>query len=68
MRGTFIVGLLIVALIVGLLVIKNMGTENSQGVTKTQTKAYIQRAENTADDASKQLNDLSKQAKEAVAD
>lgn len=68
MRGTFIVGLLIVALIVGLLVMKNMGADNAGGITKTQTKKYIQKAESAADDVHKRMNDLSKQVKDAKAD
>jgi Tfp pilus assembly protein PilX len=68
MRGMFIVGLLIVALIVGLLVMKNMEADNSRGVTKTQAQKYINKAESATDDANKRLNDLSKQVKDANAD
>ena len=68
MRGTFIVGLLIVALIVGLLVMKNMGADNSRGITKTQTKRYIEKAESAADGVNKRLNNLSKQVKDVKAD
>jgi uncharacterized protein (UPF0333 family) len=63
MRGTFIIGLLIVSLIVGLLVMKNMGSDSSSGVTKTQAKQYIEKAESAADDVSKKMNDISKRAK-----
>jgi uncharacterized protein YxeA len=68
MRGAFIIGLLIVSLIVGLLVMKNMGTDNSNGVTKTQAKKYVEKAESTANDVNKRLNDLNKQAKGANVD
>ena len=68
MRGAFIIGLLIVSLIVGLLVMKNMGADNSSGVTKTQAKKYVERAESTAGDVNKRLNDLNKQAKGANVD
>jgi hypothetical protein len=68
MRGAFMVGLLIVALIIGLLVMKNMGADNSSGVTQTQAKKYINKAKNSADDVSKKLNDLTKRAREAAAD
>jgi hypothetical protein len=68
MRGAFIVGLLIVALIVGLLVMKNMGTDNSSAVSETQAKKYIEKAENAADGVNKRLNDLSQRAKGADAD
>ena len=68
MRGAFIVGFLIVSLIVGLLVIKNMGADNSSGVTETQAKKYIEKAQSTADDVNKRLHDISKQAKAADVD
>jgi hypothetical protein len=68
MRGAFIIGLLIVSLIVGLLVMRNMGADNSSGVTEIQTKKYIEKAETAADDANKRLKDLSKQAKGADID
>ena len=68
MRGAFIVGFLIVSLIVGLLVIKNMGAGNSSGVTETQAKKYIEKAQSTADDVNKRLHDISKQAKAADVD
>jgi hypothetical protein len=68
MRGAFIIGLLIVSLIVGVLVIKNMGADNSSGITKTQTKKYIEKAEGAAGEVNKRLNDLSKRAKQAGAD
>ena len=68
MRGAFIIGLLIVSLIVGLLVIKNMGADNSSGVTETQAKKYIEKAQSAADDVNKRLHDISKQAKAADVD
>ena len=68
MRGIFIIGLLIVSLIVGLLVIKNMGADNTKGVTKTQAKEYIQKAESATQNVNKSLNDLNRQAKDANAD
>jgi hypothetical protein len=68
MRGMFIVGLLIVALIVGLLVMKNMGADNAGGVTKTQAQKYINKAESATHDVNKRLNDLSRQVKDAKAD
>jgi hypothetical protein len=68
MRGAFIIGLLIVALIVGVLVIKNMGTDNSGGITENKAKNYIEKAETTAGDVNKRLTDFKKQAKGAEAD
>jgi len=68
MRGAFMVGLLIVALIIGLLVMKNMGTDDSSGVTQTQAKKYIEKAESAAGDINKRLNNFNNQAQEAVDD
>ena len=39
MRGTLRVGLAVVLLIIGLLVMKNMGVDNSGGIQKTQAEA-----------------------------
>ncbi|MEJ2165846.1 MAG: hypothetical protein P8X90_09980 [Desulfobacterales bacterium] len=66
MRGAFIVGLLIVALIVGVLVMKNMGTDDSSDITQTQTKKYIEKAEDAAGEVNKKLNDFRNQAHKAV--
>jgi hypothetical protein len=68
MRGAFIIGLLIVSLIIGLLVMKNMGADSSSGVTKTQAKKYVEKAESTAGDVSKRLNDINKRTKSANAE
>lgn len=68
MRGAFIIGLLIVSLIVGLLVMKNMGSDSSSGVNKTQAKQYIEKAESAADDVNKRMNDISKRTKAADVD
>ena len=68
MRGIFIVGLLIVALIGGLLVMKNMGADNSSGVTKTQAQKYIKKAESATDDVNKRLKDFNRQVKDTTAD
>jgi hypothetical protein len=68
MRGIFIVGLLIVALIVGVLVMKNMGTDDSGGITQTQAKKYIEKAEDTASEVNKKLHDFKGQAQKAVGD
>ena len=66
MRGIFIVGLLIVALIVGVLVMKNMGTDDSGGITQTQAKKYIENAKSATADVNKKLNNLSKQAQKTA--
>jgi len=66
MRGAFIVGLLIVALIVGVLVMKNMGTDDSGGITQTQAKKYIENAQSATGDINKKLNNYSNQAQKTV--
>ena len=68
MRGTIIIGLLIVSLIVGVLVVKNMGTDSSNGITQSKAKSYVEKAENTASDVSKKLDGYKKQAEGAAAD
>jgi predicted metalloprotease len=49
MRGALIIGLAVVLLIIGILVMKNMGGDNPSGVTKTQAKQYTERAKSAAD-------------------
>ncbi len=65
MRGALIIGLAVVLLIIGLLVMKNMGVDNSSGVTETQGKKYIERAESAADNVKERLRDINKRAQEA---
>ncbi len=60
MRGTMLIGLAVVLLIVGILVIKNMGADKPGGVQESQTKAYMEKAENAADDVNKRLKDIKK--------
>ena len=61
MRGSLLIGLAVVLLIIGILVIKNMGADDSSGVQKSQTKAYIDKANNAADDVNKRLKGIKKQ-------
>ena len=68
MRGAFIIGLLIVSLIVGVLVIKNMGPDSSSGITESKAKSYINKAEDAASDVSKKLDGYRKQAEGTAAD
>ena len=68
MRGIFIIGLVIVSLIVGLLVMKNMGADDSGGITETQAKNYIEKAENTADEVSDRLQKFNKRVNQTQAD
>ena len=64
MRGSLLIGLAVVLLIIGILVIKNMGADDPSGVQETQTKAYIEKANNAADDVNKRLKDIKKQIHE----
>jgi len=58
MRGAFLVGIVLVLLIIGWLVMKNMGGDQSAGVTRTQAKQTIQKAETAAKDVSKKMKGL----------
>ena len=58
MRGALFIGLAVVLLIVGILVAKNMGVDNSSDVTKTQAKQYTERAESAADKAVVRIKDM----------
>ena len=62
MRGVFIIGLVVVLLIIGILVMKNMGVDRSGGVTETQAENYTERARDAADEATERIKDISKQA------
>ena len=59
MRGALFIGLAIVLLIVGILVTKNLGVDNSSGDIKTQAKQYTERAESAADKARDRIKDIS---------
>ena len=62
MRGAFFIVILIAMLIAGILTIKNMKSETSKGVNKTEA---MQKAKNTAkiaDEATKKLRETAKQA------
>jgi hypothetical protein len=62
MRGAFIIGLAVVLLIIGILVMKNMGVDNPGGVTDTQAQNYTERAKNVADEATERIKDIREQA------
>ena len=61
MRGALIIGLAVVLLIIGILVLKNMGVDNSSGVTEAQAEKYTERAKNTADKATERIKDIREQ-------
>ncbi len=58
MRGALITGLVVVLLIIGLLVMKNMAVDNPSGVTETQAKKYIEQAQSAADNANERIKDI----------
>ena len=62
MRGIMLVGLLIVALIIGILVVKDMQTEDQTG---TKNIERIDRAKEAAANAEKEMNRIKDAAKEA---
>ena len=58
MRGALIIVMAVSLLIVGILVMKNMGVDKSTGVIETQTKQYTESAKSFADEADQRTNDL----------
>ena len=63
MRGTMLVGLAVVLLIIGILVIKNMGADKPGGVQESQTKEYMEKAKTAAAYAAKRIKDIKKQTR-----
>jgi hypothetical protein len=60
MRGAMLIGLAVVSLIIGILVIKNMGADKPGGAQKSQAKSHIEKAKTAADDLDKRFKDLKK--------
>ena len=60
MRGALMIGSVIVLLIVGALVIKNMGADTTDGGTSSDAKRYVERAEDVSKDASERIGKLKK--------
>ena len=58
MRGASIIVMVLSLLIVGILVMKNMGVDKSTGVIETQTKQYTESAKSMADEANERTNAL----------
>ena len=63
MRGALIIVMAVSLLIVGILVMKNMGVDKSTGVIETQTKQFTESAKSFADEADKRTEDLREQIK-----
>jgi len=65
MRGALVIGLVVVLLIIGFLVMKNMGVDNPSGVTETRAGKYIERAQSTADNATERIKNIGEQVHES---
>ncbi len=66
MRGALIIVMAVSLLIVGILVMKNMGVDKSTGAIETQTKQFTESAKSFADEADKRTEDLREQMNRAV--
>ena len=60
MRGAMLIGLAVVSLIIGVLVIKNMGGDKTGAGQESQAKSYIEKAQTASDDMDKRFKDLKK--------
>ena len=58
MRGALMIGTVIVLLIVGVLVIKNMGADTSGAGTPSDAKRYVERAEDVSKDAAEKMEKI----------
>ena len=68
MRGALIIVMAISLLVVGILVMKNMGVDRSPAVTETQTKQYTDSAKSLADEADEKTKELREQMNKAVSE
>ena len=58
MRGALIIFMAVSLLIVGILVMKNMGVDRSTGVIETQTKQVTESTKSMADEANERTDAL----------
>jgi cell division protein FtsX len=65
MRGALIIVMAVSLLIVGILVMKNMGVDRSTGAIETQTKQYTETAKSIADEANERTKALREQMNRA---
>jgi cell division protein FtsX len=65
MRGALIIVMAVSLLIVGILVMKNMGVNKSATVIETQVEQVTENAKNFAVEADERTNDLLEQMKRA---
>ena len=68
MRGVLIIVMAVSLLIVGILVMKNMGVDRSTGGIETQTKQYTKSAKSIAGEADEKTEDLREQMNKAGRD
>jgi hypothetical protein len=61
MRGVFLVGFVVALLIVGVLVMKNMGTHSTGGDTGTRAEKFIEKAEGVAETVDQKAADIGRQ-------
>jgi hypothetical protein len=55
MRGALMIVVVITLLIIGVLVMKNMGTDPSESMTPSQARQTIDRAQDAAEDAAEKM-------------
>ena len=60
MRGALMIVVVITLLVVGVLVMKNMGAGPSGGMTPSRAKQTIERAQDTADEVTEKMGSLQK--------
>lgn len=65
MRGVLIIVMAFSLLIIGILVMKNMGVDRSTGVIETQTKQYTESAKSIAEEANERTKALREQMSRA---
>ena len=68
MRGALIIVMAVSLLIVGILVMKNMGVEKSTAVIETQTKQVTESAKSFADEADERTKALRERMDKAGSD
>ena len=68
MRGALIIIMAVSLLIVGILVMKNMGVDRSTGAIETQTKQVTESARSFANEANQRTDDLREKMKRAGSD
>ena len=68
MRGALIIVMAVSLLIIGILVMKNMGVDKSPGVIETQAKQGTESAKSVADEANERTKALRERMERAVSD